>query len=139
MTGAVFIGTVVHYPSDTPSTSTDRRGSSEDDSRNHTRHYNAYSTYKVGVANIVPRSPPPPKSAKAQHYEAFTSYYNENSTLECFFDVFMKSIPREGARVSFIVTPTGEDDEYVAVACNIIDRFTPMRLNSHDREVAASF
>lgn len=135
VTGAVFIGTVVHCPTDRHQTSILSDVGAEGEVRNYSTDGNSSITYRVGVTDIAPRHSPPPKSAKAQHYEAFTSYYNQNDTLECYFDVFMKSIPREGARVSFIVTPTGEDDAYVAVACNIIDRFTPMRLNSQDREV----
>lgn len=127
VTGAVFIGTIVHLPV---------RGSctallpSDIECKGGNKSTPRSSTYEVGVTDITPRNPPPPKSSKAQHYDAFTFFYNQSGTLECFFDVFMKAIPREGARVSFIVTPTGEDDEYVAVACNIIDRFTPIRMAS---------
>lgn len=138
VTGAVFIGTVVHYSNGGNTTSAHLDVNAEA-TNNNKMAYDAElngSAYRVGVTNIAPRSPPPRGSAKAQHYEAFTSYYNQKETLECFFDVFMKSVPREGAQVSFIVTPTGQDDAYVAVACNVIDRFTPMRLNSQGRGVA---
>jgi hypothetical protein len=131
VTGAVFIGTIVHYtPHDfhTASDSLDIEGSHA----SNTARRSTEGTYSVGVTNIVPKEPPPPKSTRAQHYETFTTYYNDtrHEPLECFFDVFMKTAPREGARVSFIVTPTGEDDAYVAVACNVVDRYTPMRVDS---------
>jgi hypothetical protein len=43
--------------------------------------------------------------------------------LECFFDVFLKDIPVEGTKVSFFAKPTGENGEYVAVACNVESRY----------------
>lgn len=134
ITGAVFVGTVVHFTNESEHHATSAEISSEGDERHEWARWRDGSegTHRIGVVNIAPKEPPPPRSSKAQHYETFTSYYNSpgGEPLECFFDVFMKSVPREGARVSFIVTPTGDDDAYVAVACNIVDRYTPVRVNS---------
>lgn len=124
ITGAVFIGTVIHY---LPSTF--EEGASGSVMTTASRPTPRGNVYRVGVCNIEPRDPPPPRSSKAEHYSSFTRFYNEGCSgdpLQCFFDVFMKSVPREGARVSFIVTPTGEDGDYVAVACNILDKHAPV-------------
>jgi hypothetical protein len=145
ITGAVFVGTVVHYlpvaesgEKGTDETAGQIKSSGPQDAQSNvgtsnTQRVRQAGRYKIGVTNIAIKDPVPAKSAKAMHYQTFVSYYNDvlhGEPLECHFDVFMRLTPREGARVSFIVTPTGQQDTYVAVACNIIDRHAPIHIEA---------
>ena len=93
----------------------------------HHHHYMQHRRVRIGVVDIAPKDGPRrhKHTSRAEHYETFAKYYNDTPggrPLEIFFDVFLKDIPREDTRVTFLVTP-GEDDEYVAVACNVVDRY----------------
>ena len=95
--------------------------------RHHHHHYMQHRRVRIGVVDIAPKDGPRrhKHTSRAEHYETFAKYYNDTPggrPLEIFFDVFLKDIPREDTRVTFLVTP-GEDDEYVAVACNVVDRY----------------
>ena len=75
------------------------------------------------VTNIQPKNPPKsPNSPKHAHFAKFAEFYNDadkNTPLECFFDVFMKQVPAEGARITFLARPSGEEGNYLALGCNI--------------------
>lgn len=119
ISGAVFVGTVRY---------TGKGRSSYDDSVDGegAKKGDALLTPHRGiqVTDIRPQdfslAVSPPRSTKAMHFQTFANFYNQNG-MECYFDVFMKRVPLDGSEITFFATPAGEkEDEYVAVACNIV-------------------
>ena len=131
ITGAVFVGTVKFFPEpgvELPSAPIEtEKGKENDFVQVVDRPVVVAERMRIGIEDIKPKDAPNSKSQRHAHFETFASYYNDydrnGMVLECFFDVFLKDIPREGTPVSFFAKPTGENGEYVAVACNVESRY----------------
>lgn len=127
ITGAVFVGTVKFCPDEATDSPSLAGPSTEKDKEGDSKTSIVTERIRIGIVDIKPKDSPGSKSRRHDHFTTFASYYNDyeknGAVLECFFDVFLRDVPREGTRVLFFAKPTGENGEYVAVACNVETRY----------------
>lgn len=125
--GAVFVGTVKFFPELEPEVSYASISKGNEVAGAKEQSGAGEEHIRIGIVDIKPKDAPSSKSQRHDHFSTFASYYNDyeknGAILECFFDVFLKDVPRQGTKITFFAKPAGENGEYVAVACNVENRY----------------